>query len=276
MRTRAASSTPVRRVQGARVRAPAPRAGWRAGALGLLLAGVAGAYVLPQGSILRRMADARDELQLTSLKAEGTFTFSGAAARPAGAALGLQGERPELQVDGVLFLRLPGRCRIEASVPEGARLALVQSHGRRKAEGGPAPAALTVMLEEVCALFTPRSGPDGEARAALDRHLRARKVEPRGTSLARFGGQVAYVLGDPAEGQPQVWVYKSDFRPARVRFSDEVGVAWDVRFIDYASPATGEALPRQVEVWRAGERLLRFTAVKGDPRAALPDALFAL
>jgi hypothetical protein len=82
------------------------------------------------------------------------------------------------------------------------------------------------------------------------------------------------VLGEPDEGKPQFWVYKDHFRPARVRWNEKTGAAWDVRFIDYASPATGEWMPRSIEVWRDGQRVLRFTALKSDTRVSLPDRLF--
>ena len=60
-----------------------------------------------------------------------------------------------------------------------------------------------------------------------------------------------------------------------MRWKTRLGVAWDVRFIDYTSPATGEWMPRSIEVWSEGQRVLRFTAIKSDSRATLADKLFA-
>ena len=131
-----------------------------------------------------------------------------------------------------------------------------------------------MVLAEVCPLLAARSGSDVETRATIDRHLAALKIDTRKTSLARFGGQVAYVLGEPVEGRPQLWVYKESFLPARVRYADAAGTAYDVRFLDYGGPATGESFPRTVEVVRGTELVLKFTALKGDPKAKLDDRLF--
>jgi hypothetical protein len=59
-----------------------------------------------------------------------------------------------------------------------------------------------------------------------------------------------------------------------VRYKDAKGTAWDVRFLDFTSPATSELLPRSVEVWRGTERMLRFTVLTGDTRAKIADTIF--
>lgn len=241
----------------------------------LLVSLTASAYVLPQGAILRRMVEARSELQLVGLRVEGAATFSGEARAAAASALGLPADRPELTVDATLSLKLPGRCRLEVGTRDGKRVAMVSNAGRRRAVG-PELAALGAALEQVCPLLASRSGSDAEGKAALERHLRALGVEERRSSLGRFGGEVAYVLGNPADGRPQLWVYKDTFRPARVRSTDRAGVAWDVRFVDFQSPTTGEWMPRTIEVWRGNERVLRFAALRADNRATLADSLFAL
>ncbi len=241
--------------------------------VGVLAALSAGAYVLPGGSILRRMLDARDEARLSTLRVDGSHTFYGAAAKEAAAALGQPTERNEFVADGSLYLRLPGRCRLEARLLEGAKVAAVTSGGRSRREG-PELAALAVAVEQLCAVVTVRSDEPVEAREPVEQHLQALGIETRRTSLARFGGEVVYVLGDPAEGKSQLWVYKDFFRPARLRWTDKGGTAWDVRFLDYTSPATGEFLPRSLEVWRGGERMLRFTALQADAKAKLADTLF--
>ena len=79
----------------------------------LVPVGVALAYVLPQGSVLRRLVAAREELNLQSLRVEGTLTLAGDAlksARPAGMGL----DSGEERTDATFYLRLPGRCRLEA------------------------------------------------------------------------------------------------------------------------------------------------------------------
>ncbi len=245
-----------------------------AGLLGLLTALGAGAYVLPGGSILRRMSEARDELQLSNLRVEGTYVFSGPAVKGAAAALALPPERSELAVEGLLLLKPPGRCRLELATPEGPTVTVVQAGGRRRAEGPEIP-ALSAAMSQLCPLLGTRSTSAGTTRDIVEDHLQSLGISLRNTSLARFDGEVAYVLGEPQEGKPQLWVYKDEFRPARVLWKDKAGTPWDVRFIDYTSPATGEWLPRSMEVWSGGQRLLRFTALQADSRTSLPEKLFS-
>lgn len=243
--------------------------------LAVLLSFAAGAYVLPGGSILRRMAAERDELKLSSLRVEGSVSFSGPAVKEASAALGTPTDRPEVQGDGTLSIRVPGRCRFEVVVPDGnARAASVLSGGRRRAEGTEVP-PMAVLVSQVCPLLAAGGGSVQDVKESLQEYLQSLGVETGRTGLARFGGEVAYVIGEMAEGRPQFWVYKDSFRPARLRYTDSANTAWDVRFLDYTSPATGEWMPRTIEVWRGGQRALRFTALKGDNRATLPDKLFA-
>ncbi|NVJ27938.1 MULTISPECIES: hypothetical protein [Myxococcus] len=240
----------------------------------VLLSFTAVAYVLPGGSILRRMVGERDELKLSGVRVEGSLSFSGPAVKEAGSALGAATDRPDLQGDGVLYLRVPGRCRFEASVPDGnARTAVVQVAGRRRLEGNDIP-SLSVLVAQVCPIFASGGGPVQQTKESMQQYLQGLGVDTTRTGLARFGGEVAYVLGDQAEGRSQFWVYKDSFRPARLRYTDSAKVAWDVRFLDYNSPAMGEAMPRSIEVWRGEQRVVRFTALKGDTRATLADKLF--
>ncbi|MET0405286.1 MAG: hypothetical protein ABW123_22920, partial [Cystobacter sp.] len=224
-------------------------------------------------SIMRRMVGAREELSFSSLKADGSLHFYGPGVKEAGAVLGLPTERPEVEADGTVYLRPPGRCRFEARVAEGNRAASVFSGGRKRVEGTEI-AALSEAVQQVCVLLGGRSGSTQEGREVLEEYLRGQGIEPRTTSLARFGGEVVYVLGSPEEGKPQFWIYKESFRPARLLHKDAKGNAWDVRFQDYSSSATGEMLPRSIEVWRGGERLLRFTSLSSDTRTKLADSLF--
>ncbi|ADO70030.1 hypothetical protein [Stigmatella aurantiaca] len=241
--------------------------------VGGLVAFAAGAYVLPGGSIMRRTVSAREDASIANLRVEGSYVFFGPAAKEAGTALGVSTERSELAADGLILLKPPERCRFELGAQDGNRLAVVQAGDRRRQEG-PELAVLSAAMSQLCPLLTARSGADGDARAQLEQHLQELGIATRTTSLARFGGEVAYVLGDPGDTKPQFWVYKDNFRPARVRWSDKAGTAWDVRFIDYASAATGGALPRSIEVWRGGQRALRFTAIRSDARAVLAEKLF--
>jgi hypothetical protein len=212
----------------------------------------------------------------SSFRVEGSYVFSGPAVKEATAALRVPAERSELLADGLILVKAPGRCRFELSVPEGNKLAVVQVGARRRVEGTEI-AALSAAMSQLCPVLAARgsSDRDTETRDEVEQHLQGLGIATRTTSLARFGGEVAYVLGEQEEGKPQFWIYKDRFRPARVRWKEKSGTAWDVRFIDYASPATGEWMPRSIEVWRDGQRALRFTAIKSDTRASLPDMLFS-
>lgn len=240
--------------------------------VGVLASLSAGAYVLPGGSILRRMLAAREDLP-SSIKADGSLHFYGPGVKTAGAALGLPTDRPELEADGTVYLKVPGRCRFEARAQEGNAVAAVSSEGRKRVEGTEIP-SLSEAVRQLCAVLAVRGDSSGDTREALDAYLRSLGIDPRVTSLARFGGDVVYVLGQQGEGMSQFWVYKDTFRPARLRYKDGKGTAWDVRFVDYTSSATGELLPRTLEVWRGPDRVMRFTALTGDTRARIADTLF--
>jgi len=244
----------------------------RFGLLPLLVAVTASGYILPAASILRRMSEAREDLQVSNVRVDGMLTFANSGARAAGAALGAPG-RSDFQTDALLLIKLPGRCRLEATTPEGSRSVAVWSHGKERTEGAPLD-ELSAVLRQICSFLAARSSTEAETRAAVDRHLRALKVDVRATTLGRLGNQVAYVLGAAAEGQPQFWVYKDNFLPARVRWTDAEKKLWDIRFLDYGSPVSGESFPRVVELYRDGELLLRFAGLKSDTRSALADKLF--
>jgi hypothetical protein len=227
-----------------------------------LIGGTALAYVPSSGAIMRHLLSGREEQRLSSARVDGTLVLSGGAL----AELGAQGE---VQSDARVSMRLPGRCRIDVTGIGTGKLAVINLNGQVRTEG-PAIAALAAGLSEVCALFGARSASDG--RSSLEAHLRTRGVDVRTTTLARFGGQVAYVLGGTKDPDAQFWVFKDNFLPARMRWT-EGGARWDVRFVDYNSPA-GDWFPRVVEVARNGERQARFTTLSGDPHATLPDRLF--
>jgi hypothetical protein len=99
-------------------------------------------------------------------------------------------------------------------------------------------------------------------------------VNLKETRLGRWAGTVAFVVGDKAETAPQLWVYKDKFLPARLRFTDETGAAWDLRFLDYSSQATSEWFPRVIEVYKGAEPQLRFTVLTADGHAELKDVTF--
>ncbi|HME92143.1 MAG TPA: hypothetical protein VKE49_12020 [Myxococcaceae bacterium] len=233
----------------------------------------AAAYILPPGSILRRLSEARDELQLSALRVDGTITFAGSAASEAASAFSAATVKADIQADAALLLKMPGRCRWEVAAPTGGKTAAVWSHGKRRTEG-PELAPMIAALDQICPILAARSSSEAETRAAIERHLRSLKIDTRTTSLARLAGQVAYVLGNPADAQPQFWIYKDTFLPARVRWSDPTGGAYDARFIDYGSPVSGDVFPRVTELYQNNELAIRFIGLKSDVRAQLSDKLF--
>jgi hypothetical protein len=242
----------------------------------LALATAAAGYVLPGGAILRHLVTNRAALHLTTLRAEGTVSFFGGAISEAGAALQLPTDKPETQADATISLRLPGRCRLDVTSPEGTRLSVVDSQGRLRNEGGVVQ-ALNVALGQVCHLLALRGSTDPETKAELERYLRQQLgVEPGGTWLDRQSDQVVFMLGRNNPKAAQFGVFKDSFLPARVRFQDSAQIPWEVRFVDYNSPSAGESFPRIIEVSRQGEKLLRLTVLKADSHANVSEKLFAL
>jgi len=237
--------------------------------LALFAAAGAGAYILPASSILRRLSEARNDVQVSNLRIDGTLTFASSAARQAATLFG--GGGSEVQVDGVLMLKLPSRCRLEVST-DAARGAVVWSHGKQRAEGVRLD-ELAIALAQICPLLATRSNSEASTRAALEHYISAMNVQAK-TSLGRLGRQIAFVLGQPAEGEPQFWIYKDNFLPARVRWTDADKRRWDLRLLDYGSPLTGEAFPRVIELYRDKELSLRFSGLKSDSKTALAEKLF--
>lgn len=241
----------------------------RAVVLGLVLA-----YVMPTYSVLKRLANARDELTVTALKLDSLGAVAPVIAKDVADQLGTSWTSGELTLTAVWSVRFPGRCRLDLSSPDSTKsMTFAWANGKKRSEGGALPAA-AVAVDEVCALLALRSGTDGESRGQLERHLAALKVNPKETTLARFVGTVAFVIGDRAEGAPQLWVYKDKFLPARVRFTDDAGAQWDVRLVDYASQATGDWFPRQIEVYKGAEPQLRLTVLSADGKAELEGVKF--
>ena len=231
------------------------------------------AYVMPAFSVLKRVAAARDDLSVSSLKAEGLVAVAPLLARDLAPALGTNWVGGDLSLTAAFSVRFPGRCRLDLMVPDSTKtLAVTWSNGKRRAEG-PELTAAAVAVEELCATLALRSGTDGESRGALEHHLASLKVDTHQVSLARFSGVVAYVLGERSPKSATFWVYKERFLPARVELTDATG-RWDVRFIDYTSQSTGEWLPRVVEVYRDDELHLRMTLLSADGRASLEGVKF--
>lgn len=230
-------------------------------------------YLMPAFSVLKRVASARDDVSFSAIKAEGLVAVAPVLAKDLAPALGTNWATGDLSLSAVLSVRFPGRCRLDLMVSDSTKsLAVAWNNGRRRTEG-PELLAAAVAVEQLCATLALKSSTEGESRGALERHLAANKIDVRQVSLARFSGQVAYVLGDRRPGASSFWVYKDRFLPARVELADASG-RWDVRFIDYTSQATGEGLPRVLEVYREGELHLRMTLLSADGRPSLDGVKF--
>lgn len=239
-----------------------------------LLVALVAAYIMPTSGVLKRYAGQRDDLPTTSLKAEGVTAVSPALARDVSSLLGLTWNSGELVLNASLAVKIPGRCRLELSSPESTKtLAAVSAGGKVRSEGGQL-AALEVAVQHACALLALKSGEEGATREALSRHLSSLKVDQKNVMLARFSGAVSYLIGQKADGQASLWVSKDRFLPSRLKFTDDAGAAWDVRFLDYTSQATGDAWPRVLEVYKGSEAQLRVMVLNANTKADLSSVKF--
>lgn len=239
-----------------------------------LLVALVAAYIMPSYGVLKRYAGQRDDLPSTSLKAEGVTAVSPALAKDVSSLLGITWNSGELMLNASLSVKIPGRCRLELSSPESTKtLAVASSGGKVRAEGGEL-AALAVAVQQACALLAVRSGEEGATREALGKHLASLKVDQKNVMLARFAGTVSYLIGQKAEGQSSLWVSKDRFLPSRLKFTDDAGVAWDVRFLDYTSQATGDIWPRVIEVYKGSEAQLRVMVLNANTKADLSSTKF--
>lgn len=232
------------------------------------------AYIMPSFGVLKRMANQRDDVNTPGFKAEGVAQVSPVLAKDVASMLGTTWNSGDLSLNASLQVRFPGRCRLELTSPETTKSVVATwASGKKRVEGGDLP-ALGVALEQACALLSLKSTEDGATRDAISRHLTSIKVEQKNVMLARFDGSVSYLIGTKGEGQPQLWIYKDRFLPSRVRFTDEAGTAWDVRFADYGSQATGEVWPRVIEIMKGAEPQLRVMILNADLKADLSAVKF--
>ena len=253
------------------------RAARAAALLALLAAAPAAAYLLPGPAVLRRLAQRRADLGLSSLEVRGTFVLTGEAARAAAGVTGLQLLGNEISAPATLSIKMPGRCRLELSpldAPESERPAVVVKQGRISGVRGldrVAPAA--ALARGVCALLGERPGGPEPARPYVEELARL-GVAIEEVALGRLGGRTAYVIGArPSERRPQASVDKPSFQPLRVISTLASGLH-DVRLIDFGSPTGGDWFPRAVEVYEGAEMRARLTTEKAAANPRISDALF--
>ena len=232
------------------------------------------AYIMPPYGVLKRFASQRDDLTVSNLKAEGVAAVSPAVAKDVAALMGITWNSGELMLNASLSVRFPGRCRLELTSTESTRvLVAASSGGKVRTEGGEVE-ALGVALQQACSLLSIKSNEDGATREAVGKYLASIKVDQKQVMLARFNGSVSYLIGQKLEGQAQLWIYKDRFLPSRVKFTDDRGTAWDVRFSDYTSQATGEIWPRVLEVYKGAEPQLRVMVLNANTKADLSNVKF--
>jgi hypothetical protein len=240
---------------------------------------LAASYVLPAWSVFKRVANERDRVSIVALKADGQLTASAEVAKDVAGQLGSAWTSGDLVLTATWSMKLPGRCRLDVSSPDSSKaLAFVWANGKARSEGGEWPAA-QVAVAEACQFLALHSAADGESHGQLEKHVAALKVDTKQTSLGRLGNEVATVVGDRAANAPQVWISKGQtptegFDPVRVRFTDEKGAQWDVKLIDYASPATADWFPRIIEVSKDGVAQLKFTVLAADGKPNLESVKF--
>ena len=231
----------------------------------LSLAGPALAYIPPATTVLRETAKHRDETQPASVEARGTIQIGEAVPLPA-----------------VLWVKSPGRCRMEVALPADApakQAVVVVRNGRiasaRAAETVPQAVAIA---EAACALL---AGPRGDgADRGIAQALAQRGVAVGPVVLGHLGPRIAWVLGGKASGsQPQAWIDKQELRPMRL-VADLGGARRDVRLLDWpappdaATPKAPPAFPRRIEV-HSGDALEALFAVdRAIPNPRVPDSMF--
>ena len=231
------------------------------------------AYVLPADALLKHLMEARLHTHLYSLEVDGSAAFFNDAADRAAALLGQPAGQPEVDADARFSLKPPARCRADLLRDGNSVSAVVFAKGTHRIEGTELT-ALETGLQQICFLLGSHASTSDETLAQFASDLRAMKIDVAQSSLARFAGQVVFLIGNPAPGNPQLWLYKKSFLPARIRFLGADGSPWDVRFLDYGGPITGDQFPRQIEIVRGDALEVRFSALKADNRARLSDRLF--
>jgi len=232
----------------------------------------AAAYVPPATAILKRTAQHRQELRLTSLEVRGTISFSGPAAERM---LASSTAAPGAPLRAAVLVKVPGRCRLELA-PEGTpapqRPAVTVRAGRVSGVRGLQDVgAARALAEAVCALLADRITA-GEPERDLAQRLAERGVDLQAVTIGRYNGRVVWIIGGgPHDERPQVWIDKQTFQPVRL-IGPVAGAVQDVRFVDPGVPA--ERFPRTIEVWSQGQLEARFSAeaVTANPR--LPDSAF--
>ncbi len=236
------------------------------------------AYLPPASAILKRVAQHRSDVGLSSAAAAGKLLLAGEAAQRATAAAGLPGGGAEPGLSATLYVKAPGKCRLELGASGGAgatRPAVTARGDRVEGHAGLGEVlAVRALTHSACLLLGDKS-PGAQGERALGQRLAAQGVSLTDVALGRVGTRIAWVLGGrPQETvRPQAWIDKDTFQPVRL-VSPTAGTTFDVRLLDFGVEPGTSGFPRVVEVWSGSELQARFTLEKLTPNARIPDALF--
>lgn len=214
------------------------------------------AYIPPVTTVLRETVKRRDESQPSAVEARGSIRLGDAAPIPA-----------------TLWVKSPGRCRLELSLPGASpaeRPVVIVRNGKvasqRAMENAPAAVAI---VEAACTLL---AGPRGEGSdRGYAQALAQRGVAVSSVALGHLGPRIAWVLGGRGT-QPQAWIDKSELRPIRL-VADLGGSRRDVQLAQWTG-APGAVFPHVIEV-RSGDTVEgRFAVDRLIPNPRVPDAMF--
>lgn len=231
------------------------------------------AYVLPTSAVLRKMGERRAALAVEALEVKGTLQADGPSAEGIAKLAGLPaGGR--VTVPARLLVKVPRRCRLElapADLPEAQRPFVALRDTRLTGALAEVPAAVA-LVKAACALLAVPAA--GNAAGPYGAALAARGVAVTETSLGRFDGRLAYVIGGRAqEAKPLVFVDKETFQPMRL-VSREGGALLDVRLLGWGSPTGGDWFPRAIEVHEGEAPRLVLTTEHTAANPKLPDTAF--
>ncbi len=121
-------------------------------------------YVMPAGPVLRRLANARDEMTLTALKTDGLAAVSPVMAKEVANALGASWNSGDLSLSASVTMRFPGRCRLDLTSSESNKtLTTAWASGKKRQDGGAFQAARIAVDE-----FSPVQGTTTRTDGALD------------------------------------------------------------------------------------------------------------
>ncbi len=223
------------------------------------------AHILPADFILRMLVEKRRRLDFQDLTVELTTEIEG----------------HDSPVEERVYLKPPERMR---RVRQGEDSVTVYVFREGEVGQGPENAIQRIKgapADLLTTLLTPAGEDLEQAQARVLRVLAAHGINTRTVSLSRDGDGVAYVIGAPPKtpDKPQLWIDKDTFLPTRAIFTrklDGKDVRVELRWLEFASSATGELYPRVIEMYHNGVLRERSEAQKVESNRKVPDSFFDL